>query len=137
MIDATTRLNRPGADLARMPGVHAMTDVTGFGLLGHTLELCRGASIGAHLRYASLPWLDQVPGYVDKGIFTGASARNWASYGNEVTLEEGLPGSACTLLTDPQTSGGLLISCKPDAADPVLQAQIGRASGRESVCQYV
>lgn len=120
LIDTTTRLNSPGADIAHIPGVHAMTDVTGFGLLGHALELCRGAGIGAQITYAGLPWLAGVGNYVEKGIFTGASARNWASYGNDTTLQSGLPKNAQTLLTDPQTSGGLLISCAPQAADQVL-----------------
>jgi selenide,water dikinase len=120
LVDTTTRLNSPGAAIARMPGVHAMTDVTGFGLLGHTLELCRGAGLGARIAYATLPWLGGVADYVAKGVFTGASARNWASYGADVMLGEGLAAHAQTLLADPQTSGGLLISCAPEAADGVL-----------------
>ncbi|WP_250500666.1 selenide, water dikinase SelD [Caballeronia sp. GAWG1-5s-s] len=130
MIAATTKLNRPGAELAQLDGVHALTDVTGFGLLGHTLELARGAGLTARIRYAALPWLPQVEQFVQAGIFTGASGRNWAAYGADVTLGE-LAGTsmeaARTLLTDPQTSGGLLVSCAPEAVDDVLA--IFRADG--------
>ncbi|MFM0049063.1 selenide, water dikinase SelD [Caballeronia grimmiae] len=123
MIAATTKLNRPGADLAQLDGVHALTDVTGFGLLGHTLELARGAGLTARIRYADLPWLPQVRDFVSEGIFTGASGRNWTAYGAEVSLAESIGGSleaARALLTDPQTSGGLLVSCAPESVDDVL-----------------
>jgi selenide,water dikinase len=127
MIANTTKLNRPGTDLAALPGVHALTDVTGFGLLGHTLELARGAGLSAHLRYADLPWLTGVEAFVDAGVITGASGRNWASYGESVGLSAGLPERARALLTDPQTSGGLLVSCTPESVDDVLA--IFRADG--------
>jgi selenide,water dikinase len=120
MIATTTMLNRPGTALAALEGVHAMTDVTGFGLLGHTLELARGAGLGAHLRYASLPWLPGVEALALSGVVTGASGRNWASYGGSVELDAGLPDQARALLTDPQTSGGLLVACAPEALDDVL-----------------
>jgi len=123
MIAATTKLNRPGADLAQLDGVHALTDVTGFGLLGHTLELARGAGLTARIRYADLPWLPQVRDFVSEGIFTGASGRNWTAYGADVSLAESIGGSleaARALLTDPQTSGGLLVSCAPESVDDVL-----------------
>ena len=126
MIDATTKLNRPGAELAQLDGVHALTDVTGFGLLGHTLELARGAQLTARIRYADLPWLPQVREFVRAGIFTGASGRNWSAYGNDIALNiEG--DEARALLTDPQTSGGLLVSCAPEAVNDVLA--IFRADG--------
>ncbi|HEU0229346.1 MAG TPA: selenide, water dikinase SelD [Burkholderiaceae bacterium] len=127
MIASTTQLNRSGPALARLPGVHAMTDVTGFGLLGHTLELCRGAGLRAHLRHDDLPWLSPVRAFAEAGVFTGASGRNWASYGEQVDLDARLPAVARTLLTDPQTSGGLLVSCAAGVADQVL-AQL-RADG--------
>jgi selenide,water dikinase len=127
MIANTTKLNRPGTDLAALPGVHALTDVTGFGLLGHTLELARGAGLSAHLRYADLPWLAGVEAFADAGVITGASGRNWASYGESVGLGATLPERARALLTDPQTSGGLLVSCAPDTVDDVLA--IFRADG--------
>lgn len=120
MIDSTTRLNRVGPDLAALPGVHAMTDVTGFGLLGHTLELCRGANLTARIRYNNLPWLEGVIALAEAGVHTGASARNWASYADSVELNAGLSDLAHTLLADPQTSGGLLVSCAPSAVDAVL-----------------
>jgi len=120
MIDTTTRLNRTGPRLAALADVHAMTDVTGFGLLGHALELCRGAGLGARIRYADLPWIQGVRSLVEAGIHTGASARNWVSCGEHVALADGMPAVARTMLTDPQTSGGLLVSCAPHAADQVL-----------------
>jgi selenide,water dikinase len=120
MIESTTKLNRPGTTLATLPGVHALTDVTGFGLLGHMLEMARGAGLGARVRYADLPWLDGVDAFAAAGVFTGASGRNWASYGEHVQLADGLPDTARTLLTDPQTSGGLLVACAPDTVNDVL-----------------
>jgi selenide,water dikinase len=127
MVAAATMLNKPGAALAELLGVHAMTDVTGFGLLGHTLEIARGANLTARLRYADLPWLPGVQAFVDQGVFTGASGRNWASYGEAITLAPSLPETARTLLTDPQTSGGLLVACAPESVDDVLA--IFRADG--------
>jgi len=127
MVAAATMLNKPGTALAELPGVHAMTDVTGFGLLGHTLEIARGANLTARVRYADLPWLPGVEAFVAEGIYTGASGRNWASYGEAVTLAPNLPESARTLLTDPQTSGGLLVACAPQSVEEVLA--IFRAQG--------
>jgi selenide, water dikinase len=127
MIAATTKLNRPGADLAALDAVHALTDVTGFGLLGHTLELSRGAKLTARLRYADLPWLPGVEAFAKAGVFTGASGRNWTAYGQDIVLAKSLHDVAQTLLTDPQTSGGLLVSCAPEAVDEVLA--IFRADG--------
>jgi selenide,water dikinase len=120
MIDSATRLNRPGIALSEMDGVHALTDVTGFGLLGHALELARGASLGIRLRYRDLPWLAGVEALAARGIVTGASARNWVSYGADVDLDPALPEMARSLLTDPQTSGGLLAACAPAAVGDVL-----------------
>jgi selenide,water dikinase len=120
LIDNATRLNTPGMALAPMPGVHAMTDVTGFGLAGHTLELARGAGLTAVVDWAQVPLLDGVAAMVAEGFVTGASGRNWAGYGAEVELAPGLPATAQALLTDPQTSGGLLVSCAPEAVDAVL-----------------
>jgi selenide,water dikinase len=127
MIAATTKLNRPGADLARLEGVHALTDVTGFGLLGHTLELARGAGLTACIRYADLPWLPGVEAFAKAGVYTGASGRNWSAYGADIGLASSLDDVARVLLTDPQTSGGLLVSCAPQAVDEVLA--IFRADG--------
>jgi selenide,water dikinase len=120
MIANTTKLNKPGMALARMDGVHALTDVTGFGLLGHLLELARGASLSARLEMASIPLLPGVEQLARDGYFTGASGRNWDAYGKDVVLADGIKEAQRALLTDPQTSGGLLVSCDPASADAVL-----------------
>lgn len=120
LIDTTTQLNTPGLRLAAMAGVHGLTDVTGFGLLGHLLELCRGARIGATLEMARVPLIDGVASLVEAGMVTGASGRNWASYGQEVALAAGITPIQQALLTDPQTSGGLLVSCAAESVDDVL-----------------
>ena len=120
MIDATTRLNTPGIALADMAGVHAITDVTGFGLAGHALELARGAGLEVVLEWSKVPLLEGVETLARAGFVTGASGRNWHGYGAEVALDAGLPTLARDLLTDPQTSGGLLVSCAPEAVGDVL-----------------
>jgi selenide,water dikinase len=120
MIATTTQLNKAGTALAKLPGVHALTDVTGFGLLGHLLELARGAKLGATLRMADIPLLPGVAQLAEQGYITGASNRNWAAYGDDVQLGEGISTVQRALLTDPQTSGGLLVSCAPEAVDAVL-----------------
>ena len=120
MIASTTQLNAVGAELAQQPSVHAVTDVTGFGLLGHTLELCRGSHLGARLRMAGIPLLYNVESLARAGVKTGAAARNWDSYGNAVVLRPELAGWQRDLLCDPQTSGGLLISVAADAAGEML-----------------
>ena len=120
MLRHTTRLNTPGVRLAEMAEVHAMTDVTGFGLAGHLLELCRGSRLAASVRFAALPLIAEAVGFVQEGVATGASMRNWKSYGADVSLPVGAPAWQQTLLTDPQTSGGLLVACAPQAAPAVL-----------------
>lgn len=120
MIENTTKLNKPGKALAEMPGVHALTDVTGFGLLGHLLELARGAKLTAHLDMANIPLLPGVEQLAHDGFFTGASGRNWDAYGKEVELAAGITPAQQALLTDPQTSGGLLVACDPASVDEVL-----------------
>ena len=132
MLDWTTRLNTPGQALAEMPAVHAMTDVTGFGLAGHLLEMCRGSGLSAEVSFKDLPIIEEAMTLVQQGIATGASERNWAGYGGEVTLPAGFPDWKRKLIADPQTSGGLLVACAPEAAPEVLKAfrgdakQIGR-----------
>jgi selenide,water dikinase len=121
LIDSTTRLNTPGIRLADMDGVHAITDVTGFGLAGHALELARGAGLALTVEWSRVPLLDGVEAMAGAGFVTGASGRNWAGYGAEVTMAAGLPATARDLLTDPQTSGGLLVSCDPASEAAVLQ----------------
>jgi selenide,water dikinase len=120
MIASTTRLNTPGPALAALPGVHALTDVTGFGLLGHTLEMSRGAGLRARIDLSTLPWLPGVRHMAEAGMITGASGRNWASYGAAVALAPGVDEVSRALLTDPQTSGGLLVACDRDSAAQVL-----------------
>jgi selenide,water dikinase len=120
MIAVTTQLNKPGIALAKMDGVHALTDITGFGLLGHGLELARGAGLKMQLQMDRIPLLAGVLALAAQGMVTGASARNWDSYGSEVELPTGISAAQQSLLSDPQTSGGLLVSCDPDIADEVL-----------------
>ena len=120
MIATTTKLNTPGPDLAALPGVHALTDVTGFGLAGHALELARGASCTVELDWRSVPLLAGVRDLAARGFVTGASGRNWAGYGHDVALPASFANEDRALLTDPQTSGGLLVSCEPSALDQVL-----------------
>lgn len=120
MIASTTKLNKPGIALSSLPGVHAMTDVTGFGLLGHTLEMARGAGLTVKLKMAKIPLLPNVFQLASNGSVTGASERNWAGYGHDVVLGKDISAVQKTLLTDPQTSGGLLVSCDPSAVDEIL-----------------
>ncbi len=120
MLEATTRLNTPGIALSDMAGVHALTDVTGFGLLGHLLEICRGSSLAAEIAWSKIPVLSGAKHLVEAGFVTGASDRNWASYGTHVTLPAGDTTVQRRMLTDPQTSGGLLVACTPESADEVM-----------------
>jgi len=121
MLASTTQLNIPGMQLAAMPGVHALTDVTGFGLLGHLLEICRGSKLGATIEFAKLPLLPAAVTLAQQGFAPGAAGRNWASYGKEVTLPADMPQWQQNFLCDPQTSGGLLVACAPESADEVLE----------------
>jgi len=120
MIAGTTLLNTPGPLLAELPGVHAITDVTGFGLAGHGLEMARGAGLTVAIDWPRVPLLPGVAELAAAGFITGASGRNWAGYGADVRLADGLPATAQSLVTDPQTSGGLLVACAPDSVDEVL-----------------
>jgi len=121
MIDATTKLNTPGTKLGRMEGVHALTDVTGFGILGHLLEIARGSNASAKLDWPSIPLLPGAYDFAREGISTGASGRNWTGYGERITLGGTIGEAEKALLTDPQTSGGLLVACAPSAVDEVMQ----------------
>ena len=122
MIASTTKLNTPGLALGTMPGVHALTDVTGFGLAGHLLEICRGSDAGAVVDFARVPLHPGVADLVRAGHSTGASGRNWAGYGADVRIDAPDPDLVRTLVTDPQTSGGLLVACAPADVDGVLAA---------------
>lgn len=121
LVDTATRLNTAGLKLAELDDVHALTDVTGFGLAGHLLEICRGSRLGAGVHFDSLPLLPAALDWAREGVATGASARNWTGYGSQVILPADFPSWKRNLLTDPQTSGGLLVSCSPGSADAVLR----------------
>src|SRR6267378_453166 len=121
MLKWTTQLNTAGQALADMPAVHALTDVTGFGLAGHLLEMCRGARLGAEIRFDDLPVLPEALEWVKEGTATGASDRNWKGYGHEVRMPAGAPDWKRKLISDPQTSGGLLVACAPAAEKRVIE----------------
>jgi selenide,water dikinase len=133
MLDSATRLNTPGIAFATMPGVHALTDVTGFGLLGHLLEMCRGSLVRATIEFARMPLHPGVLDLAKAGCITGASARNWAGYGADVTIDATLPDVTQALLTDPQTSGGLLVACSPEAQEEVLATFRGQGFANAAV----
>jgi selenide,water dikinase len=120
MLAGTTQLNAVGPRLAELDDVHAMTDVTGFGLLGHLHEICRGSGLGAHIAFDRLPLHPAARALAQQGFTTGAAARNWASYGDAVRLPPGLAPWQQAVLCDPQTSGGLLVSCARAAVDEVM-----------------
>ena len=120
MISSTTKLNTPGQALSEMAGVHALTDVTGFGLAGHLLEICRGSKLEAHIEFDALPVIDEALEWVKEGVATGASDRNWKGYGKDVHFKAGAPDWQQKLITDPQTSGGLLVACAPESEGEVM-----------------
>src|SRR5438552_15911269 len=120
MLASTTQLNTVGHRLPEIAGVHAMTDVTGFGLLGHLAEICRGSRLGARVAFESLPVLPAALPLAQQGHHTRAPARNCATYGHDVQLPDDLAPWQQALLCDPQTSGGLLVTCAPQAVAAVL-----------------
>jgi len=120
MIASTTQLNTPGKDLSGIEGVHAITDVTGFGLLGHAREMALGSKLRAHIHLSSVPFLAQAEALATSGFITGASGRNWSGYGSDVTLADNISETQKALLCDPQTSGGLLVACAANCVDQVL-----------------
>jgi len=120
MISLTTQLNKPGTRLAQLEGVHALTDVTGFGLAGHVLELARGAKLEAKLDWDAIPVIKEAVQLVQADIYTGASTRNWLGYGDEIKLASHINAWQQNILSDPQTSGGLLISCAPECENEVI-----------------
>lgn len=127
LIATATLLNAVGAQLGKETQVHAMTDVTGFGLLGHAVEVARGSGATLVIRANDVPLLSEAATLAEEGHLTGASGRNWDSYSGFVELPAGTPAWRKSLLTDPQTSGGLLVSCAPDVADRIVEA--ARATG--------
>ena len=120
MVETATKLNAVGAELAKLTAVHALTDVTGFGLIGHLLEVCRGSGLSGSVDWDALPILPAALDYAERGYNTGAAGRNWQSFGHDVTLPGNLSDWQKNLLTDPQTSGGLMLSCPPDTTEQVL-----------------
>jgi selenide,water dikinase len=130
LMQFTTQLNKPGAALAALDGVHAMTDVTGFGLAGHALELARGAKAQVVMEWHKVPLIAGVYNMAAEGHITGASGRNWVGYGDEIILPDGFDPFNRALLSDPQTSGGLLVTCSPESLEDVLQ--LFRSSGFET-----
>lgn len=133
MLESATQLNTPGIPLADMPGVHALTDVTGFGLLGHLVEICRGSGLRAQIGFSQLPILTAARHLLMQGFATGASDRNWASYRDMVTMPADAPEWHRKILTDPQTSGGLLVACDPASAPAVLE--VFRQQGFKYACR--
>ena len=133
MIAATTRLNTPGTQLGTLEEVHALTDVTGFGLLGHLLEIAKGSHVAAKLEWDAIPLLPQALDLARESIATGASGRNWTGYGSRVSLGAKIGDAQKALLTDPQTSGGLLVACAPSASGRVLDLFRSQGFGEAAV----
>lgn len=126
LIAQMTALNKAGEQLGNMQAVTAMTDVTGFGLLGHLIEMAEGSGLSAEIYYNEIPVAEGVKEYIAQRIFPDATTRNWNSYSNKVKFEKAEPGKpgvnvmeAFTLLPDPQTNGGLLISVKEEGVEAV------------------
>src|SRR6187551_3778607 len=116
MIEQMSSLNKIGEELGKIKGVTAMTDVTGFGLLGHLIDMAEGSGLSAEIYYDKIPVAAGVKEYISQRIFPDATTRNWSSYSYKVKFEKGVNVmEAFTLLPDPQTNGGLLISVKPGA----------------------
>jgi selenide, water dikinase len=121
MLASMTLLNSVGLHLGKEGAVHAMTDVTGFGLLGHALEVARASNASLNIRFDDLPFLNEAGHLAQRNFVTGASTRNWASYAESINLPAGFPEWQRHLLTDPQTSGGLLVACDQSHAAAVTQ----------------
>ncbi|MDR6935914.1 selenide, water dikinase SelD [Luteibacter sp. 3190] len=133
MIASTTLLNRIGHELAKDDDVHGITDVTGFGLLGHALEMARGSGVRLAIDHAAVPWLAQAEALAQAGFITGASKRNWTSYGDGIAFADDLPPWRRDLLTDPQTSGGLLVACDAAHAEAILRRIVDAGYPRASI----
>ena len=133
MIDQMTALNKAGEELGKIKGVNAMTDVTGFGLLGHLIEMAGGSGLSAELYYDKIPVAAGVREYISQRIFPDATTRNWSSYSDKVKFEKGVNVmEAFTLLPDPQTNGGLLISVAPDST-----AELAAVFAEEKLSDYI
>ncbi|HEV2202709.1 MAG TPA: selenide, water dikinase SelD [Bryobacteraceae bacterium] len=128
MVQSMTQLNSVGAEIPNIAGVHAMTDVTGFGLLGHLLEMCRGAALLADVDFQAVPLFIGARDLAEGGVGTGGAKRNWKSYGPQIEIPADAPEWWRAVLCDPQTSGGLLIACSPDSVPDVLALVRTRSS---------
>lgn len=133
LVDTATKLNTIGAELAVLDGVHAMTDVTGFAVTGHLMEMCQGAGLGARLEFDKLPILPKGREYAEKGYKTGAGGRNWSSFGDSLDLPMDLDEWQKNILLDPQTSGGLLVACAPEIAGDIEKLFHDRGYGAAAI----
>ena len=134
VLKVMTQLNRVGATLATNPDVHAMTDVTGFGLLGHLLEVCRGSDLKAEISLSKIPILPAAQALASQGIFPGAAQRNWDGYQSQIQLTLSDKAKCETLLlADPQTSGGLLLAVAPDSVSTILEQLLAQGYGFSTV----
>ena len=121
MVNQMTTLNKAGEALGKISGLHAMTDVTGFGLLGHLIEMAEGSNVTAMLEYDQLLFADGVMDYLDQKCIPGGTVRNWSSYGNKVLFRENVTIDAINTLPDPQTNGGLLIAVSEDSVNEIIR----------------
>ena len=137
MVASMTKLNRIGTRLAKDGDVHAITDVTGFGLLGHALEMAQGSKASISINWSALPFLADAASLVQQGCVTGASHRNWSSYGEHIALPADMGDWQRHLLTDPQTSGGLLVACAPARAEELLRLIVGEGYAAARIIGFV
>ncbi|ALQ51138.1 selenide, water dikinase SelD [Nitrosomonas ureae] len=133
MIKYTTQLNSVGSILGNLNGIHAMTDITGFGLVGHLLEVCKGSNLGAEIIFNDIPLIETAVELALQGISTGGGNKNWINYKSSLEIDGKLTESQRVLLCDPQTSGGLLVTCATSSVENVLN--IFRMNGFDCVRQ--
>lgn len=120
LLQLTTQLNKPGIQLAKLEGIHALTDVTGFGLIGHLAKMCANSKVSAQIYWDKIPLLKQAHNLAQQGFITGASTSNWQAYHHKITNPDFLGPIEQALFTDPQTSGGLLVACSQDRLEEAL-----------------
>ena len=128
--DSMMKLNSIGEKISVMEGVTALTDVTGFGLLGHLLEICEGSNVQAVIEYKKVPIFDEIYYYLEQGCIPGGTNRNWDSYGNKISLPD---LSQRNILADAQTSGGLLIAVKEENASQLEELLISNSLYSKSI----
>ena len=137
LIASTTQLNTIGTSLSAISGVHSVTDVTGFGLLGHALEMARGSDLSISIEAGAAPLHPGVQSLAKDGVRTGAATRNWESYENAIALTDEIEPWRRDILCDPQTSGGLLIAVAADAAEAVLSLAFTNGFNHAAVVGHV